>query len=102
MIAVSNKSTGREAIVSKCIRDARLNVQPQPSHLFLVRVWLEPVGKDTNRVKVCGKVQHVATGQADYFYSCSELAKVMSRMVTLRQAGGTGKAARDGEQDDLS
>lgn len=72
----------------------------QSSHLFLVRVWLEKNAKGTYSVRLYGRVQDVSTGQAHYFRGCSELAKVMRRMIPQSQAAKSDEIASGNKHED--
>ncbi len=45
------------------------------SHLFTVRLWLEPIGGQ--QMEVRGKVCHVLTNETQYFRNFSGLAKLL-------------------------
>lgn len=46
--------------------------QHRRSHLFTVRLWIEPVGADHTEVR--GGVQHVLSGETRYFRTWPELS----------------------------
>ena len=50
-------------------------MEPEPlfprSHLFTVRLWLEPLGEGKTEWR--GKVQHVTSGEAQYFRKWASL-----------------------------
>ena len=53
--------------------------QPQRSHLFTVRLWLEDLGH--GRVEWRGQVQHVLSGETRYFRDWATLVEVMTAML---------------------
>ncbi len=59
-------------------------MEPEPlrprSHLFTVRLWLEPLGN--GRTEWRGKVQHVPSGEAQYFREWSSLAAFLERVLS--------------------
>jgi hypothetical protein len=64
--------------------------QPHPrSHLFMVRLWLEPLGG--GQVEWRGKVQHVRSGEARYFRGWPVLQAFLERW--LQPFDGAGDAA---------
>ena len=49
------------------------------THLFMVRVWLEPLGDDQTEWR--GKVSHVLSGELHYFRAWCELMDHMLNMI---------------------
>ncbi len=76
------------------------DISYQLSHLFLVRVWLEKNARTRYGARLYGRVQDVSTGQAHYFRGCSELAKVLRRMIPQSQVDESGRVARAVEPKD--
>jgi hypothetical protein len=56
-------------------------MEPEPlhprSHLFTVRLWLEPLGDGQTEWR--GKVQHVSSGEAQYFRDWPALQAFLER-----------------------
>jgi hypothetical protein len=52
-----------------------MNLDPhqlkQPSQLFTIRVWLEPLGQGQTEIR--GQVQHVLSGETRYFRTWANL-----------------------------
>lgn len=61
---------------------------PYPrSHLFTVRLWLEPFGDDQSEVRMV--VQHVLSGERRYFRDWGRLrAYLQEKLVESEQAKG--------------
>jgi hypothetical protein len=59
-------------------------MEPEPlrprSHLFTVRLWLEPLGDGQSEWR--GKVQHVPSGEAQYFREWSSLVIFLERELS--------------------
>lgn len=59
-------------------------MEPEPlrprSHLFTVRLWLEPLGDGQSEWR--GKVQHVPCGEAQYFRDWPALQAFLERMLS--------------------
>ena len=58
------------------------------SHLFTVRLWREPMAKD--RMEIRGKVQHVLTGEVQYFRDWDAMEEFMAAQM---DAGEVDSAA---------
>ena len=58
---------------------ARKDHQHDPSHLFLVRLWLEE--SEGGGKQWCGKVQHVVYGEAQYFQNWTSLIANFESML---------------------
>jgi hypothetical protein len=56
------------------------------SHLFTVRLWLEPLGDGQNEWR--GQVRHVPDGEARYFRDWATLQTFLERMLQLLDGGG--------------
>jgi hypothetical protein len=54
------------------------------THLFTLRLWLEPVAVD--RAEMRGRVQHVLSGEAIYFRTWPELSAFVEAMVAELEA----------------
>jgi hypothetical protein len=50
-----------------------------PSHLFTVRVWLEPLGQDQTEWR--GKIEQVLTGEWHYFRDWPTLIAFLETML---------------------
>ena len=59
------------------------------SHLFTVRLWLEPLGD--GQTELHGKVQHVPSGEACYFRERQTLIRCLGKipMSTPTEGGET-------------
>ena len=66
--------------------------QPHPrTHLFMVRLWIEPFANSLGEVRM--QVQHILSGETRYFRTWPEvvaflLAKMQVLDVTNRKEGG--------------
>ncbi len=56
------------------------------SHLFTVRLWLEPLGDGQTEWR--GKVQHVPSGEAQYFRDWPALQAFLERALQPLEAEG--------------
>ena len=63
----------------------------QPSQLFTIRVWTEPLSH--NQAELRGEVRHVLTGETRYFREWPALIAY----VTGRLAAGNERWQQDGE-----
>jgi hypothetical protein len=52
----------------------------KPSQLFTLRVWTEAVGDSQTEWR--GKVQHIATGETQYFRNWEALVEFLQRSVS--------------------
>jgi hypothetical protein len=59
--------------------------QDQQSHLFLVRFWSEEVGEAGERKELCGRVQHVLSGEAHTFHDWQVLIDLLQEMAETEQ-----------------
>jgi hypothetical protein len=50
------------------------------SHLFMVRLWLEPLGEGKSEWR--GKVQHVPSGEAQYIRDWATLQAFMEKKLS--------------------
>ena len=62
-----------------------------------MRVWLEKNANGTRKASLRGRVQDTITGQAHYFRGCSELAKILGRMIPQSQVDESDGTTRDAE-----
>jgi hypothetical protein len=60
------------------------------SHLFTVRLWLEPLGD--GQAEWRGKVQHVPSGEAQYVRDWSTLKAFLERLVQIPDEQGNAAA----------
>lgn len=58
------------------------NPPHQPSHLFLVRLWLDPGEGEGSDSLGHGKVQHVLTGESGAFTDWSSLIDRLASLAT--------------------
>jgi hypothetical protein len=56
------------------------------SHLFTVRLWLEPLGDGQSERR--GKVQHVPGGEAQYFRDWPALQASLEKMLQKLEGEG--------------
>lgn len=56
------------------------------SHLFTVRLWLEPLGDGQTEWR--GKVQHVPSGEAQYIRDWPALQAFLERMLQRLEGEG--------------
>jgi hypothetical protein len=65
-------------------------MEPEPitprSHLFTVRLWLEPLGE--GQAEWRGQVRHVPSGEARYFRDWEALQAFLERMFRFLDGGG--------------
>lgn len=50
----------------------------EQSHLYLVRVWSDPVGEKQEEARWHGKVQHIITGKSGYFSDWPALINLLT------------------------
>jgi hypothetical protein len=57
------------------------------SHIFLIRFWSEEVGKPDERKELCGRVQHVISGEARTFHAWPALIDLLLEMAETEGVG---------------
>lgn len=55
--------------------------QPDLSHLFTLRVWIEDLGE--NKSELRGRIQHVLTGQSRYFRDWSSVRDFLLALLDM-------------------
>ena len=60
----------------------------QPSQLFTIRVWLEPLGHDQSETR--GQVRHVLTGEIRYFREWAALIAYVSERLAIEAENRPG------------
>jgi hypothetical protein len=83
-------------------RDQKRDMFRRPSQLFLLRIWLGETGESKGSEDWNGKVQHTVTGEAHYFHGCSELVRVLRRMMPRSEVDQDSVIGGDNEQEDRS
>jgi len=63
----------------------------QPSQLFTIRVWREPLGDGQSELR--GQVRHVLSGEIRYFREWAALISYVTKHLTASPGGRRGDAS---------
>lgn len=62
------------------MEQAKARQPPPRSHLFTVRLWVEPFGDDQAEVRM--QVQHLLSGERRYFRDWAQLAQYLQAKLS--------------------
>ncbi len=99
---VSAQARREGGVVKKsiCCRQQKELDPHCPSHLFLLRVWIERDHDRHTTQGLAGKVQDPVTGQVRYYRRATELVRILLQGISEKEASGSAEVADQSGADD--